>query len=144
MGGFGGKGKEGGKRGQGHLLPRTRITAEKFTGHCSAWKGKYGWITPAEAIEHEKATKHNGSLFVGIDELEGVTELRPGAPCEFHIWEDETGLGADEVVETGEVDPDFVDPAKEALEKERANRPSKGAGKSGKGSGKANGFASRS
>merc|ERR1711920_634959 len=59
-----------------------------------------------------------------------------------HIWEDETGLGADEVVETGEVDPDFVDPAKEAIEKEKASRPSKGAGKSGKGSGKASGLVS--
>jgi len=93
-----GKGKSGGK---GHLKPRTRITAEKFTGFCTTWKGKFGWITPSEPVDHPKAHLRNGDLFVGTGDLEGASELTPGAPCEFHIWEDEEGLGADEVIETG-------------------------------------------
>lgn len=99
-----GKGKEGkgkSKGGKGHLLPRTRISAEKFQGTCSAWKGKYGFITPAEPIEHEKASKHNGSLFVSKDDLEGVEELAVDTLVEFHIWEDSSGLGADEVAVVG-------------------------------------------
>lgn len=137
---MGGKGK--GKQGGGHLLPRTRITAEKFTGTCSAWKGKYGWIVPAEQVEHEKAHLHNGSLYVRLEDLEGFTELTPGAPCEFHITEDDSGLGAEEVVETGEADPDFVDPSGKGKANKGASKgasvtpawqkgasPAKGAGK---------------
>lgn len=100
----GGKGFKGGKKkgdGKGHLLPRTRVSQEKFMGSVSAWKGKYGWITPAEEIEHEKAQKHRGSIFVSKDDLtDGVQELAPGTMVEFHIWEDASGLGAEEVTVT--------------------------------------------
>merc|ERR1719326_2457362 len=57
-GGMKGDGKAQGKnsnRGKGHTLPRTRISAEKFTGTVLTWKGKYGWIKPSEEIPHEKA-----------------------------------------------------------------------------------------
>mmetsp|Transcript_53864 Transcript_53864/g.136769 ORF Transcript_53864/g.136769 Transcript_53864/m.136769 type:complete len:336 (-) Transcript_53864:90-1097(-) len=94
-----GKGKFDPNRGKGHLLPRNRITAEKFTGTVTDWKGKYGWIQPAEEVQHEKAAKHQGRLFVSKDDLEGgAEELAPGTAVEFHIWEDSTGLGAEEVV----------------------------------------------
>mmetsp|Transcript_77124 Transcript_77124/g.193974 ORF Transcript_77124/g.193974 Transcript_77124/m.193974 type:complete len:293 (+) Transcript_77124:85-963(+) len=93
-----GKGKFDPNRGKGHLLPRNRITAEKFTGTVTDWKGKYGWIQPAEEIQHEKAAKHQGRLFVSKDDIEGGEELTPGTAVEFHIWEDSTGLGAEEVV----------------------------------------------
>jgi len=95
-------GGEGPARGTGHTLPRTRVSAEKFTGVCSVWKGKYGWITPDEPIEHEKASKHRGSIFVGMNDIEGGNSIEAGATVEFHIWEDDDGLGADEVVQTGE------------------------------------------
>jgi len=112
-GGKGGKGAkdeltaggEGPARGTGHTLPRTRVSAEKFTGVCSAWKGKYGWITPDEPIEHEKAGKHRGSIFFGMNDIEGGESVESGATVEFHIWEDDDGLGADEVVQTGEGTP---------------------------------------
>merc|ERR1719343_198337 len=95
-----GKGKDS-NRGKGHLLPRTRISAEKFAGTVMDWKGKYGWIKPEEEIQHEKATKHQGRLFVSKDDLEGgVEELAPGTTVEFHIWEDASGLGAEEVAES--------------------------------------------
>jgi len=92
-----GKGKDKGKVA-GHLLPRERLSVEKFTGTVTAWKGKYGWITPSEEVEHEKASKHGGKLFVGKEDLIDVTELTPESVVEFHIWEDSSGLGADEVV----------------------------------------------
>jgi len=99
-----GKGKDKGKggkakRGEGHLLPRTRITAEKFTGTVVAWKGKFGWIAPSEPIEHEKATLHKGNLFVTKNDLEDIEELTPDAVVEFHIAEDSSGLCAEEVVQ---------------------------------------------
>merc|ERR1719476_890173 len=101
-----GKGKGKGKSasspegGKGHTLPRTRLSAEKFTGTVVAWKGKFGWIKPAEEIEHEKASLRSGNLFAGMDDIVGTESLDVGATVEFHIWEDETGLGADEVVQT--------------------------------------------
>jgi len=94
------KGKEGKPaRGQGHLLPRTRISAEKFTGTVAGWKGKFGWITPSEPIEHEKAGLHKGNLFVTKDDLEDMEELTPDAVVEFHIAEDSSGLCAEEVAQ---------------------------------------------
>lgn len=95
-----GDGKDKGKTGKKarNQLPRTRITAEKFTGTVDAWKGKYGWIQPSEEIPHEKANKNNGKLYVNIDDVEGNEALEADAVVEFHIWEDETGLGAEEVV----------------------------------------------
>merc|ERR1712151_835277 len=79
-GGKGGeKGGKNGKKGQGHTLERKRITADKFLGTVAAWKGKYGWITPAEEIHHEKADKTKG-LFVSSSDLPaGLTELPTGA-----------------------------------------------------------------
>jgi len=95
----GGKSKSGAPKGKGHTLPRTRVTAEKFAGTVSAWKGKYGWITPAEPVAHEKASKNNGSIFVSMDDIQG-TELTPGASVAFHIAEDSSGLLAEEVVQS--------------------------------------------
>lgn len=92
-----GAGKEGGGKGKGHTLDRTRLTAEKFAGTVDAWKGKYGWIKPAEEIAHEKASERNGNMFVAIADLQGALQLEYGAPVKFHIFEDAQGLGAEEV-----------------------------------------------
>lgn len=92
-----GKDKGKGLKGKGHLLPRTRISEAPFSGIVAEWKGKYGWITPAETIEHEKAEKHGGRLFVGKDDIVGADALEAGATVEFHIWEDVSGLGCEEV-----------------------------------------------
>merc|ERR1712224_548035 len=53
-----GKGKAPGNLGQGHLLPRTRVTEEPLTGVVLEWRGKYGWIAPDDELGHEKAGKH--------------------------------------------------------------------------------------
>mmetsp|Transcript_53868 Transcript_53868/g.136780 ORF Transcript_53868/g.136780 Transcript_53868/m.136780 type:complete len:243 (+) Transcript_53868:93-821(+) len=102
-----GKGKpfttpEGGK---GHTLERTRLSAEKFTGTVVEWKGKFGWVKPGEEIDHEKAKLHKGNLFVGMNDIEGATSLTAGATVEFHICEDSSGLGAEEVVQIGAPPP---------------------------------------
>jgi len=98
-----GKGKDAGKgkRKPGHLLPRERLSVEKFTGTVHSWKGKYGWIVPGEAIDHEKASKNQGRLFVGHEDLVDATELVAEQVVEFHVWEDSSGLGADEVAIVG-------------------------------------------
>jgi len=96
-----GAGKEGGSKGKGHTLDRTRLSAEKFAGTVDAWKGKYGWIKPAEEIAHEKAAERNGNVFVALGDLQGALQLEYGAPVKFHIFEDAQGLGAEEVEELG-------------------------------------------
>lgn len=93
-----GKGKDKGKtKSPGHLLPRERISAEPFPGEVIEWKGKYGWIAPTAEIEHEKAGKHGGKIFFGMDDIIDAQSLEPGTQVEFHVWEDASGLGAEEV-----------------------------------------------
>jgi len=133
-----GKSKSSKEGGKGHTLPRTRLSAEKFTGTVAAWKGKYGWITPGEEIEHEKAKLHSGSLFVGMNDIEGAMELEVGAPVEFHICEDDSGLGAEEVVQTGAAPPGAAAAAKAKFAATLAAQ-GKGGGAKGKDGGK--GFA---
>lgn len=98
-GGFGKGGKsDHPNAGKGHLLPRTRISEAPFSGTVSEWKGKFGWIQCAEPIEHPKAAKNRGMLFCGSDDhTGGPGGLPAGSTVEFHIYEDSSGLGAEEV-----------------------------------------------
>lgn len=89
-----GKGKQ---RTPGHMLEKTRITAEKFQGTVLEWKGKYGWLQPGESIEHTKSARHNGRIFCSMSSLVAGDCLEPGAVVEFHIAEDVSGLAAEEV-----------------------------------------------
>merc|ERR1711953_1267841 len=96
-----GKGKKGKKdRGpSGPNLERTRITEDPVTGEVKDWKGKYGWITPTVPVEHEMAVKHKGELYVSMtDIVSGETELTKGSLCQFHVFVDANGLGAEEVI----------------------------------------------
>eukprot|EP00929_Paragymnodinium_shiwhaense_P076559 TRINITY_DN3938_c0_g1_i2.p1 TRINITY_DN3938_c0_g1~~TRINITY_DN3938_c0_g1_i2.p1 ORF type:complete len:227 (+),score=56.20 TRINITY_DN3938_c0_g1_i2:77-757(+) len=104
--GFGGGGK-GGKRGGGDRkkgpsgpeLPRNRITEAPVTGEVQEWKGKYGWINPTVPLDHPKAEKHKGWLYCSMSDLiGGLTSLTPGSLCQFHVFEDSSGLGAEEVI----------------------------------------------
>mmetsp|Transcript_37478 Transcript_37478/g.95904 ORF Transcript_37478/g.95904 Transcript_37478/m.95904 type:complete len:153 (+) Transcript_37478:59-517(+) len=95
-----GKGKGKGKRPRGPsgpTLPRERITKEPVTGEVQDWKGKYGWIKPTVPLEHPLAIKHNGNLYVSMSDLVGgITQLTPGSLCQFHVFSDPSGLGAEE------------------------------------------------
>mmetsp|Transcript_84803 Transcript_84803/g.229817 ORF Transcript_84803/g.229817 Transcript_84803/m.229817 type:complete len:160 (-) Transcript_84803:112-591(-) len=95
-----GKGKDKGKprRPSGPGLPRQRITEAPVTGEVVEWKGKYGWIQPTVAIEHEQASKREGKIYVSMSDLVGVTELSPGSLAQFHVFVDSSGLGAEECI----------------------------------------------
>merc|ERR1719189_2760861 len=99
MQGMGGKGKDKGKpRGpSGPSLPRKRITTEPVTGEVEEWKGKYGWIKPTVPVEHPMADKRKGNIYVSMSDLVGgLTQLTTGTLCQFHIFSDASGLGAEE------------------------------------------------
>ncbi|CAE8607962.1 unnamed protein product [Polarella glacialis] len=96
-----GKGKGKGKRTgpSGPLLERTRMSEAPVTGEVAEWKGKYGWITPTVPIEHPLFEKHKGKLYVSISDLAGgLTQLTAGNLCQFHVFSDASGLGAEEVI----------------------------------------------
>merc|ERR1712050_431744 len=85
-----GYGKSKGKRGpSGPDLERERITAEPFSGEVKVWKGKYGFITPAEPIDHPAGQKGNGDIwFSSTDIVSGQTELEVGTQVAYHIYTD--------------------------------------------------------
>jgi len=95
-----GEGKGKGKRGpSGPELPRERVTSEVVTGEVLEWKGKYGWIQPTVPLEHPMAQRKNGALYCSMSDLVGgATELTKGALCQFHVFSDASGLGAEEVM----------------------------------------------
>lgn len=62
------------------------------------WKGKFGWVTATDPIEHEKAAKRDGKLYVNAKDIIGGEELTVGQAVEFVVYEDSSGLGAEECV----------------------------------------------
>merc|ERR1712039_744307 len=98
--GKGGKGKK--KRKQhpsGPTLERERITEVALVGKVVEWKGKFGWIQPEEPFHHEKAKeKHGGKIwFSKVDVVNGVDSMAPGTLCEFHVYADAGGIGAEQI-----------------------------------------------
>lgn len=78
-------------------LPRTRITGESVTGTVVSWKGTHGFITPDDVIDHPKASLKDGKIYVSAsDVLTG--ELNVGDLVNFHVYEDKSGLGAEECI----------------------------------------------
>lgn len=66
-----------------------------FLGQVVDWKGKYGWILPAEMIRHAKASMRQGRIFVSrTDLVGGIKDLLPGVMVQFQLYEDDAGLGA--------------------------------------------------
>jgi len=99
--GFGKDGKKGKSKskGKGHTLDRMRISEDPVTGVTVEWRGKFGWIEPHVPIEHPKAERHGGRIFVSVADLAmGSAELVPGTSCQFLLFEDASGLGAEEVI----------------------------------------------
>jgi len=79
-------------------LPRTRVTDASVSGEVVEWKGKFGWVKATDAIEHEKAAKRDGKLYVNAKDVIGGDELTVGQAVEFHVYEDGSGLGAEECI----------------------------------------------
>mmetsp|Transcript_23954 Transcript_23954/g.43410 ORF Transcript_23954/g.43410 Transcript_23954/m.43410 type:complete len:114 (+) Transcript_23954:100-441(+) len=92
--------KEDGGKGNSSNLPRKRIMyGQYFVGQVMEWKGKYGWVKPTEPIQHEKAEKREGKIFVSKTDLVGCEELTPGKLVQFHVFADATGLGGEECLQ---------------------------------------------
>jgi len=98
-----GKGKGKNKRPTGPYLTRTRLSTSLVTGEVVEWKGKFGWIKPFKPIDHPKAARHKGRLYIHSVDLEWwVHKLTPGSICRFHVYSDANSLGAEECTELGE------------------------------------------
>merc|ERR1712007_314998 len=96
---MGGKGKGKTRGPSGPNLPRKRITEEPVTGEVLEWKGKFGWIQPTLPIDHPMAQKNKGNIYCSMSDLVGgITELTKGSLCQFHVFSDASGLGAEEVI----------------------------------------------
>ncbi|CAL1153059.1 unnamed protein product [Cladocopium goreaui] len=94
-----GKGKWQPRWPSGPNLARARVSSEPVTGEVLEWKGKYGWIKPTVPVEHPMADRHKGHIYVSINDLQGGLEaLTVGSLCQFHLFEDASGLGAEEVI----------------------------------------------
>merc|ERR1712176_197719 len=81
----------------GPNLTRERITEIPVTGEVIEWKGIFGWIKPTVPIEHQASSKHKGNIYVHKKDLVGTEQLDKGAVLQFHVYADQTGLGAEEV-----------------------------------------------
>lgn len=89
-------GKGGGKQPAGKQ-PRSRITEVAVTGEVLEWKGTFGWLKPHVEIQHEKAKLRGGKIFLHGGDLQGeLKSVEVGAVLQFHIYEDPSGLGAEE------------------------------------------------
>ncbi|CAK9040012.1 Uncharacterized protein SCF082_LOCUS23342, partial [Durusdinium trenchii] len=98
-GGWGWGGGKGRKYPSGPTLSRARVTNEPVTGEVTEWKGKYGWIRPTVPVEHPQASRRQGLIYVSMSDLQGGLEaLTVGSLCQFHVFCDASGLGAEEVI----------------------------------------------
>mmetsp|Transcript_86467 Transcript_86467/g.149609 ORF Transcript_86467/g.149609 Transcript_86467/m.149609 type:complete len:133 (+) Transcript_86467:2-400(+) len=84
------------KKVKKHDLPRERLTTIPTTGDVLSWKKAFGWINPHEPVDHPKASMRKGQVFVSKKDLVGMSELTTGQIVQFHVFADESGLGAEE------------------------------------------------
>merc|ERR1712176_536115 len=97
-----GKGKGKKERGpSGPDLDRERITIEPVIGEVKVWKERtdkfgYGFIKPADVVEHEDATKRDGLIYINKKDVAEGVEMAVGLQVCFHIFHDASGLGAEE------------------------------------------------
>jgi len=78
------------------LGPRERLTVVPTTGEVCDWKGSFGFIRPHEAVDHPQAGKRDGKVYVAKRDIEGNSELSVGQLVQFHVFVDNSGLGAEE------------------------------------------------
>lgn len=90
----GGAGGGGAKKDAGK---RERVSTAKVSGTVADWKGTFGWIKPSKPFEHEMANKHKGDIYLAKSDVPQGTELKAGASLTFHVYVDNSGLGAEDV-----------------------------------------------
>jgi len=76
-------------------LPRTRVGSEAVVGEVVCWKGHFGWIQPACAIDHPQAADHQGHIYVHQRDVSSGGPLKAGQRVGFHVYADFLGLGAE-------------------------------------------------
>lgn len=76
--------------------PRERLTVVPTTGEVLEWKSTFGWIRPHEAVDHPAASKRDGKVYVAKKDLVNGSELHVGQLVQFHVFVDNTGVGAEE------------------------------------------------
>jgi len=81
---------------QGPNLPRSHCNLEPCVGKVVSWKGRVGWIEPEEPIDHPKASSHHGKLYIHEQDIVGGGPLTVGQKVVFQLYEDKTGLGAEQ------------------------------------------------
>jgi len=120
---------------------RKRISNQRYTGHVFAWRGKFGWIQPADEIVHEEAAKHKGQVYLHIsDIMDGPRNLKKNTNVDFLVYVDHNGLGAEKCRVKG--DSDTKGEAEKGAGKaggsssssSSSEQPNKGAGKASSGS----------
>lgn len=121
--------------GQAHQLPqRRRLSDDLLLGEVLEWRGSFGWLRPAQEIEHEKACMHQGRIFLHERDLLLPGPLEPGQPAEFYLYEDRSGLGAEDCV-AGDVQRKQDEEEEEARAKSPASRQEEDEDRSCSGSG---------
>lgn len=90
--GKGAAGKSSGKGGK-DAGEREPLHDEPLIGTVTQWKGKFGWITPNDTIDHPLSAKHKGDIFLAQEDVEAEIE-GVGAVVSFMLYADNRGLGA--------------------------------------------------
>jgi len=84
--------------GAGSDQPRERVEENPITGEVLEWKDTYGWIQPHTDLDHPAAAMRDGKVYVNKkDLLDDQSVLEVGATVSFILYEDTSGLGAEEV-----------------------------------------------
>eukprot|EP00747_Dinoflagellata_sp_TGD_P169152 gnl/TRDRNA2_/TRDRNA2_197360_c0_seq1.p1 gnl/TRDRNA2_/TRDRNA2_197360_c0~~gnl/TRDRNA2_/TRDRNA2_197360_c0_seq1.p1 ORF type:complete len:245 (+),score=52.63 gnl/TRDRNA2_/TRDRNA2_197360_c0_seq1:61-795(+) len=79
--------------------PRERVEGGRYSGLVIEWKGYMGWIHPLVPIKHEKATKHQGRIYLNQNDISKEAangRVKEGKIVDFYVYVDDDGLGAEE------------------------------------------------
>lgn len=107
-----GKGKVGGQsywsewysgwvwRSDGDEVTREHVREEPMLGTIVEFKEKHAWCTLDEEMDHPALSRRDGKVYIGNGDFKGedFKELQPGVKVTFILYEDASGLGAEEVV----------------------------------------------
>lgn len=92
LGGVGGKGKS---PLQGS---RVLVSDKRVTGYIQEWvPHSHGWAIPLQAIIHPNARRNGGRIFVDVQDVREVQEIKVGSNVDFVLYSDARGLGAGDV-----------------------------------------------
>jgi len=92
-----GEGKGGQPKDKGPDLPRERISEELYYGEVVVLKRTMGFIKPDMEIDHPAAGEHKGEIYVHMKDVSGDEPLEKGSRVQFYVYEDNRGLGAENV-----------------------------------------------